>query len=74
MFTTGAPSFQSIRCGYSRSLSVFSKSSNTAILRLPTTTSFCSLNGCSHDTKIWAFTPLGNDNRLTVTSAIFSCK
>ena len=49
----------------------FSKSSNTAILAAAHHHQLLPLNGCFHDTKIWAFTPLGNDSRLTVTSVIF---
>ncbi len=55
------------RAGACRPLGVSSK---TAILRSPTTTSFCSLNGWSQHTKTWARTPLGEGQVLTVTSAM----
>ena len=55
---TGMLFCQLISWGYSSSLSSQANVSlKTAILRSPTTTSFCSLKGCSQDTKIWARRP-----------------
>ena len=71
---TGWPSFHSMPLSKSFSLPSFTTSSKTAILRLPTTTSFCSLKGCSQLTKMWARGLPGKARQVMVTSAISCCR
>ena len=66
----GTPSTQSMRCRYRASFDAHgSPSSKTAMASSPTTTKRCSLNGCSHETKMLARAPLGNRRSVVVTSA-----
>ena len=66
---TGSPSFQSIPLLKILSLPSLATSSNTPILRLPITTSFCSLKGWSQLTKMWARSRPGKARQVMVTSA-----
>jgi len=72
---TGRLFSQRILWGYKNSLSSQGLVSlNTAIFLSPTTTSFCSLNGCSHETNTWAWRPEVKVKWVVVTSAIFLCR
>src|SRR6185369_11566448 len=71
---TGRPSFHSMPLSKILSLPSLITSSKTAIFLLPTTTSFCSLKGCSQLTKMWARALPGKDRQVMVTSATSCCR